>query len=49
MKFLECLICDGELDIIAESGYVKSVKCKKCNNSPNAEKKETEVLIIKRR
>lgn len=51
MKLLQCLFCEGELDIIGEEGYLKKVKCKDCGftssnkYSERPSKKEPEILI----
>lgn len=47
MKFLRCLLCDNEVDIIGWEGYNKFVKCRKCEAANY--KKEPEITIIKRR
>lgn len=53
MKFLKCIFCDGELDILSpnDRSINKKTKCRKCgfSNAENAEKKEPEVLIIRKR
>jgi hypothetical protein len=50
MNIINCLICEGELDIIKEEGYRKFVKCRKCGFANIDEKvKEPEVFIIKRK
>ena len=38
MKILECGICTGELDIIAEEGISKFVKCRACGFTSGKEK-----------
>lgn len=49
MKLLQCLICNGELDIVGEEGYFKKVKCQVCDfsSSGKPEKKEPEVITRK--
>lgn len=53
MKFLKCIFCDGELDILFNDRSInKKVKCHKCgfsNANESSEKKEPEVLIIRKR
>lgn len=50
MKFLTCLFCEGELDIVGEEGYRKIVKCRSCNKHEvsSFQKKEPEVTIIRK-
>lgn len=51
MKLLQCLICNGELDIVGEEGYVKKVKCQSCffeSSENKSEKKEPEIIIKRR-
>ncbi len=48
MKFLRCLFCQGELDIVAEEGIDKIVECRSCEHSTineKSKKKEPEVFI----
>ncbi len=48
MKFLRCLNCDGQLEIIAEEGIDKIVQCCSCEQPTIYEKpkrKEPEVVI----
>ena len=49
MKFLKCLLCGGELDVIGALNYEKIVKCRKCNYTSSNSKKEPEITIIKRK
>lgn len=41
--------CKGELEIIQDKGFTKKVKCISCGFTNNAEVKEPEVVIIRRR
>ena len=47
MKFLRCLFCNGELDIIAEEGIEKIVECRSCDRTQieKPKKKEPEVFV----
>ena len=50
MKFLRCIVCKGEVDIINNDRSInKKIKCHKCGftNSPPA--KEPEIIVIKKR
>lgn len=52
MKFLKCIFCAGELDVLFnDRSIVKKTKCRKCgfSNAENVEKKEPEILIIRKR
>ena len=53
MKILRCLICDGEIDLVDNDRSVnKKVRCRKCgfcNSATEEVKKETEVIVIRRR
>ena len=49
MKILGCLLCEGELDIISESGHIKRVQCQECGYTSLEENKGPEITIIKRR
>jgi len=55
MKFLKCIFCNGELDIIGNfNKYNKKVKCLSCGftnnnaNIVNTDKKSPEIFIIKK-
>lgn len=47
MKFLECLLCESEVNIIGSTNYEKIVKCNKCDFQQS--KKEPEITIIRKR
>jgi DNA-directed RNA polymerase subunit RPC12/RpoP len=51
MKYLKCIICDGEVDILDDDhSIVKQIKCKKCGFSICIEEKQkTEIIIIHKR
>ncbi len=51
MKFLRCLLCRGEVDIIGGGFSVnKKVKCRQCNFSNfNDEVKSPEIVFLKKR
>lgn len=49
MKFLQCLICEGELDIIGEDSFLKKVKCQDCGFTSIEKNRKKEPEIIKRR
>jgi hypothetical protein len=49
MKFLQCMFCRGELEILQDKGIHKKVKCSSCGFTNNSEVKEPEVVIIRRR
>ena len=55
MKFLTCLFCDGELELLNpfEKTFSKKVKCKKCGftSDNKKDKKENlpEVTFIRRK
>lgn len=50
MKFLECLICEGQLTIIEQVSYIKRVNCQKCGyTSEPIHKPQTEITVIKKR
>ena len=52
MKFLKCLICQGEIDIIDSSAALdKKVKCRRCGFSNRQENRnpEPEIVIMRRR
>lgn len=50
MKLLKCKLCKNEVDIIGgERSVNKKIKCKKCGFSNIEEKKEPEVMIIRKR
>lgn len=56
MKFLICLFCDGELDLLDSESYIKKVRCKNCGyisipkwTPEKNEKKEPEVVILRRK
>lgn len=50
MKILNCLFCEGELDVVGEEGYRKKVLCRDCGyQSDNiVAKKEPEVMFIRK-
>lgn len=53
MKLLKCKLCSGEVEIISqERGINKKIKCTKCgySNMPELkQRKEPEVVVIKKR
>lgn len=50
MKFLGCLSCKGELDVIGEDGIHKIVKCRSCGfTSGRGNKKTPEIVLIKKK
>jgi hypothetical protein len=49
MKFLRCLFCSGELDIIAEEGIDKIVACRSCERPQPEKPKKKEPEVFKRR
>lgn len=51
MKILNCLYCEGELDIVGEEGIRKLVKCRSCGftSKNNYFNKSPEIVIIKRK
>lgn len=50
MKFLGCLSCKGELDVIGEDGIRKIVKCRNCGfTSERHNKKVPEIVRIKKK
>jgi hypothetical protein len=51
MKLLQCIVCDGEIDIINSDRSVnKKVKCKSCGfTNIESQPKTPEVLVIRRR
>lgn len=53
MRFLKCAICDGEVDIIySDKSINKKIKCRKCgftNSTDIKERKEPEIIIIRKR
>lgn len=50
MKFLLCKICMGECDIVAnERAINKKIKCTKCGFTNNTEKKQPEIVVLKKR
>jgi len=50
MIFLVCKLCNGECNIIAnERAIHKKIKCNKCGFSNVIERKEPEIVIIKKR
>lgn len=50
MKFLQCIFCRGELEILQDNGSIqKKVKCSGCGFTNLAETKEPEVVVIRRR
>lgn len=49
MKFLKCLICKGEIDLVGNDSLVeRKVKCRKCGYS-NDKDKQPEVFVIRKR
>lgn len=46
---LNCLLCEGELDIVSEKGFRKKVKCKSCGFSSAEEKEVKMPEVIKLR
>jgi hypothetical protein len=49
MKFLKCLICSGMIEIIDRHFCVsKTVKCKNCGFSNGNEKKEPEIIVMRK-
>ena len=53
MKFLKCIFCEGELEIIGNfHKFNKKIKCLSCgftnHNHSSAEKKVPEIFIIKK-
>ena len=49
MKFLKCILCEGELDVLGEDGHRKITKCRECDHQPTKlRKKEPEVVIIRK-
>jgi hypothetical protein len=52
MKLLRCKVCRGEVEIVGnERAINKKIKCTQCgfNNLETSEKKEPEVVIIRKR
>lgn len=52
MKFLKCIICNGEVDIVdPDRGTNKKIKCRKCGftNGSQEDSKSPEIVIIRRR
>lgn len=50
MKFLECLLCSGELEIISnEAAPNKEVKCNYCGYSSRYNKDHEPEIIIRRK
>lgn len=52
MKLLKCKLCYGEVDIIGNQYAInKKIKCRNCgfNNLEESEKKEPEVMVIRKR
>ena len=50
MRLLKCKFCSGEMDIIGNEHAVnKKVKCRKCNYTNDIERKEPEVLVMRKR
>jgi hypothetical protein len=58
MKFLMCILCDGELDLVNpfDFGHNKKVKCRRCGfispdkrNHDVKKNKGPEVVIIKKK
>jgi hypothetical protein len=50
MKFLRCIVCNGEVDIISTDRCVsKKIKCRKCGFANYSESKEPEIVIIRKR
>jgi len=51
LKFLKCIICNGEIDINSNSEYImnKKVKCRKCGFSNCKDKKEPEIFFISKK
>lgn len=50
MIFLVCKVCSGECDVIAnERAIHKKIKCRKCGFSNGIERKEPEIVVLKKR
>lgn len=49
MKFLQCIFCKGELEIVSDKGIQKKVKCLGCGFTNSPETKEPEVFVIRRK
>ena len=50
MKFLKCIVCDGEVDIISpDRATNKKIKCRKCGFTNCSERKEPEIVVIRKR
>jgi hypothetical protein len=50
MIVLACKLCRGECDIIGNERAVhKKIKCKKCGFSNGIDRKEPEVVVLKKR
>lgn len=50
MKFLSCLVCSGELEVINndEPTSHKKIKCRKCGFGSVEHKKEPEIIVRRR-
>lgn len=49
MKILKCKFCKGEAEIVGTDKSIhKKIKCLKCGFTNETEKKNTEVVIIRR-
>lgn len=50
MKLLMCKICYGEVDIVGgEHSVQKKIKCTKCGFSNLEQKKEPEIMFIRKK
>ena len=50
MKLLICKICSGECDIVgSERAISKKIKCTKCGFTNDSNKKQPEVVVLKKR
>jgi DNA-directed RNA polymerase subunit RPC12/RpoP len=54
MKLLRCIICEGEIILVdsADHSINRKVRCKKCgftNCGEHLQKKEPEIIIIRKR
>ena len=50
MKLLKCKSCGGEVDIVGDQFLInKKIKCRDCGFSNCEEKKEPEIIVIRKR
>jgi len=49
MKFLKCIVCKGEVDIINNDHSTnKKIKCNKCGFTNSQATKEPEIIVIRK-